>query len=89
MPVPEKPWASVSMDFISEFPKVNDIFSVMVVVDKFSKYAVFIVAPSACPCDVAIELFYRNVVKYFGLPNNIVSDRDASFIRKFWNFLLR
>ncbi|KAG6526884.1 hypothetical protein ZIOFF_008971 [Zingiber officinale] len=71
LPIPEKPWVSVAMDFISGFPKVDDMSSIMVVVDRFSKYGIFIVAPSACPSDVAAELFYRHVVKFFGLPNDI------------------
>ncbi|KAG6506505.1 hypothetical protein ZIOFF_031829 [Zingiber officinale] len=87
LPIPEKPWVSVSMDFISGFPKVDGMSSIMVVVDRFSKYAIFIAAPSACPSDVAAELFYRHVVKFFGLPNDIVSDRDTRFTGRFWTAL--
>ncbi|KAH0764792.1 hypothetical protein KY285_000663 [Solanum tuberosum] len=36
---------------------------------------------------VAAELFYKNVVKYFGVPSNIVSDRDTRFTGKFWTAL--
>ncbi|KAL6319749.1 hypothetical protein AAG906_036807 [Vitis piasezkii] len=49
LPIPEKPWESISMDFITGFPKVRDFKSVFVVVDRFSKYVVFIPAPDACP----------------------------------------
>ncbi|KAG6515906.1 hypothetical protein ZIOFF_026344 [Zingiber officinale] len=87
LPIPEKPWVFVSMDFISGFPKVDDMSSIMVVVGKFSKYAIFIAAPSACPSDVDAELFYRHVVKFFDLPNDIVSDRDTRFTRRFWTSL--
>ena len=59
----------------------------MVVVDRFSKYAVFITAPNACPADIAAELFYKYVVKYFGLSEDIISDRDTRFIGKFWTML--
>ena len=67
------------MDFISEFSKVDGMSSVLVVVDHFSKYAIFIGAPSACSADAAAELFFKHVVKYFGLPEDIISDRDARF----------
>ncbi|KAF7153438.1 hypothetical protein RHSIM_Rhsim01G0086500 [Rhododendron simsii] len=53
------------MDFISRLPKVDSMRSIMVVVDRFSKYAVFIPAPHKCPAEVAIDLFYKYVVKYF------------------------
>ena len=59
LPVPEKPWVSASMDFISGLPKVNGMSSIMIVVDRFSKYAVFVPAPHACPADVAADLFYK------------------------------
>lgn len=58
-----------------------------VVVDRFSKYAVFIVAPYTCPVDVVMELFFKNVVKYFGLPSDIISARDTWFTGRFWTVL--
>jgi IS30 family transposase len=85
--IADKPWVSVSMDFIVGFPKVDDMNAVMVVVDRFSKYAVFIAAPSVCTAEVAARMFYRNVVKYFGVPTDIVSDRDARFTGRFWTAL--
>lgn len=57
LPIPDRPWQSVSMDFIGGFPKVDGLASILVVVDRFSKYAVFIGAPAACPADVTAELF--------------------------------
>ena len=77
LPILERPWENISMDFITGFPKVRDFKSVFVVVDRFSKYVVFIPAPHACPVEEAAKLFFSNVVKHFGLPKNIVSDRDA------------
>ncbi|KAJ0021489.1 hypothetical protein Pint_31247 [Pistacia integerrima] len=40
LPIPERPWVSASLDFIGGFPKVEGMSSVLVVVDRFSKYAV-------------------------------------------------
>ncbi|KAF5942697.1 hypothetical protein HYC85_020339 [Camellia sinensis] len=60
------------MDFISGLPKINGMHSIMVVVDRFSKYVVFIHAPHACPVDIAADLFYNYVVKYFGLLEDII-----------------
>ena len=36
LPVTERPWLPVSMDFISGVPKVDGKASIMVVVDRFS-----------------------------------------------------
>ena len=37
VPIPERPWKSVTMDFIVGLPKVDGFRSIMVVVDRFSK----------------------------------------------------
>ncbi|VFQ93371.1 unnamed protein product [Cuscuta campestris] len=89
LPILERPWQSVSMDFISGFPKVNGMSTILVVVDRFSKYGVFIAAPDSCPAEKTVDLFYRNVVKYFGLPEDIVSDRDTRFTGRFWTSLFK
>ena len=87
LPIPERPWVSVSMDFIIGFPKVDGMNTIMVVVDRFTKYAVFVAAPTMCTAEVVVELFYRNVVKYFGVPFDIISDRDVRFMGRFWTTL--
>ncbi|RVW60334.1 Transposon Tf2-2 polyprotein [Vitis vinifera] len=68
--------------------KVRDFKSVFVVVDRFSKYVVFILAPEACPAEEAAKLFFSNVVKHFGLPKDIVNDRDARFTGWFWTEMI-
>ena len=75
------------MDFIVGFPKVDGMNMIMVVVDRFTKYAVFVAAPTVCTAEVATELFYRNVVKYFGVPSDIVSNQDVRFTGRFWTTL--
>ena len=60
----EKPWVSSSMDFIYGLPKVTSMSSIIVVFDRFAKYAVFIPAPHACPTDVPTDLFYKYVMKW-------------------------
>ena len=71
------------MYFIIEFPKVRDFKSIFVVMDRFSKYFVFIPAPDACLAEEAAKLFFSHVVKHFGLPRDIISDRDAQFTGRF------
>ena len=72
------------MDFTSGFPKVEGFESILVVVDRFSKYAVFVPTPSECPTEEAARIFFGKVVKHFGMPEDIVSDRDTWFTGRFW-----
>ena len=87
LPILESPWIFVSMDFITGMPKVKGMGSIFVVVDRFLKYEMFTAAPSTCTAEVASDLFYRIVVKYFRLPEDIVSDRDSCFTSRFWTVL--
>ena len=77
------------MDFIVGFPNVDGFGSIMVVVDRFSKYGTFIPATKNCPAEEASRLFLKNVVKYWGVPQSIVSDRDGHFTGKFWTKLFK
>ena len=85
----EKPWKSVYMDFISGFPKALECKSIFVVIYRFSKYLVFMVAPEACPAEEVTNLFFSHVVIHFGLPKDIISDRDARFTGRLWMELFK
>ena len=71
------------MDFINKFLKVHDFKSVFVIVDQLSKYTLFVPKPKACPTKEVVRLFFNNVVKYFVLLREIVSDRYAKFMERF------
>ena len=49
LPNPDRPWASISTDFITDLPDIDRFNSVLVVVDRFTKMAHFI------PCSKAIS----------------------------------
>ncbi|XP_075091508.1 putative mitochondrial protein AtMg00860 [Nicotiana tabacum] len=59
------------------------------VVDRFSKYATFMPASQGCIAKEAAKLFFKNVVKYWGIPRHIISDRDdPHFTGNLWRDLL-
>ena len=63
--------------------------ALLVVVDRFNKYATFIAAPADCTADETTQLFLKYVVKHWGIPSNIVSDWDPRFTWKFWTELFK
>jgi len=79
LPIPDKPWVSFFMDFIIGFSKVDGMNTIMVVVERFTKYAMFVAASTVYKTEVAAELFYRNVVKYVGVSFDIVRYHDVRF----------
>src|SRR6266481_984943 len=42
LPVPEKPWNSISMDFIEQIPSSSGHTSILVIIDHLSKQSLFI-----------------------------------------------
>lgn len=57
LPVPTRPWESISMDFIVNLQKSEGCRTLMVVVDRFSKYATFVPTTKDCPAEEAAKLF--------------------------------
>jgi hypothetical protein len=90
LPVPERPWESVSMDFIVGLPpsgpqKFDAIFTI---VCRKSKMPVFLPCHVTLTARGAAELFFDAVYCVHGLPRSIVSDRDTKFTSRFWTALL-
>ena len=57
---------------------------VLVVADRYSKYATFIPVPKKCSSEQAALLFFKHVVKYWGLPRSIMRNRDTCFTGPIW-----
>ncbi|GJQ98122.1 putative nucleotidyltransferase, ribonuclease H [Tanacetum coccineum] len=89
LPTPKGPWESVSMDFITCLLNSEWGGSIIVVVDRFSKYGTFIPAPPDVTADDTTKLFFKNAIKYWGVPHVIVSDRDLRFTGRFWTELCK
>ena len=89
LPIPEYAWECVSLDFIASLPVSEGFGSILVVVDRFSKYAIFIPATRDCNAEEVARLFFKHVVKLWGLPRSIVSDRDPRFTGRLWRELFR
>ncbi|KAM1132447.1 hypothetical protein FF1_046837 [Malus domestica] len=89
LPIPERIWADISMDFIVGLPNCKGKTVIMVVVDRLSKYSHFV--PMAHPYTAAsvAQLFLEHIFKLHGMPNSIVSDRDPIFISAFWKELFK
>lgn len=87
LPMPSSVWSDISMDFITDLPKISSQTVIMVVVDRLSKYAHFIPLPTNFNASLVAEQFTTNIVKLHGIPKTIVSDRDKIFTSKFWREL--
>ncbi|SGY80360.1 BQ5605_C008g05368 [Microbotryum silenes-dioicae] len=88
LPIPSKPWSSLSMDHIADLPPSSGFDCVLVVVDRLTKEAHFIPTHKTDSSRDLARTFLTHVFKLHGLPTDIVSDRGATFTSNWWSEFL-
>lgn len=93
LPVAERPWDSITMDFITKLPLSEDPVtgvhydSILLIIDTFSKFAHYIPYQENTNAEQFAYIFYDNIVGLHGIPTKILSDRGPPFFSKFWEAL--
>ena len=84
LPIPEQPWNSISMDFIEKLPSSSGFDTILVIVDRLTKQAIFIpVHDTIMSADLA-RLFVLHVFSKHGVPSHVTSDRGLEFVSNFF-----
>ena len=74
IPIPSQPFKVVSMNFIPELPESDGYDNILVIVDKLTKYAIFIPTTTTITEKGTAELFFRHVIAQYGIPRQVISD---------------
>jgi transposase InsO family protein len=89
LPIPDRPWQHIAMDFRSMPRDRKGYDSVFVIVDRFCKKPVSIPCLKTIDSRGMAQLFLEHVYRHHGAPDSIVSDRGPQFISSFWNEFCR
>lgn len=76
------------MDFVTGLPLTplkHDV--VWVIVDRLTKTAHFIPIRKDYKLTRLARLYVENIVRLYGVPSSIVSDKDPRFTSRFWKAL--
>jgi transposase InsO family protein len=83
LPIPDRIWREISVDFIDQLPESNGRTNLMVITDRLSKGVILEPLQSTTADDVA-SVFLRTFYRNHGLPSAIVSDRGTQFVSILW-----
>jgi len=89
LPIPPTSWHTISLDFIDGLPKSKHFDTILVIIDKFSKYGHFLPLTHPYTASSVAKLFMDNVYKLHGMPQIIISDRDKIFTSNLWQELFK
>ncbi|KAL0195116.1 hypothetical protein M9458_008688, partial [Cirrhinus mrigala] len=84
LPIPQRPWSHIGVDFVTDLPSSEGNTCIMVVVDRFSKMCKFFPLRGLPTAMEAAQLLFQQLFRHFSLPEEIVSDRGPQFISHIW-----
>ncbi len=89
LPVPDRPWQHVTMDFNSFSRDKHGFDVIYVVIDRLSKQGISIPCFHTTTAEDMARLYITYVYRYVGPLVSIVSDRGPQFISAFWTEFCR
>ncbi len=84
LPVPNRPWSHLGVDFITDLPPSDGNTCILVIVDRFSKSCRLLPLKGLPTAMETAETLFNQVFRYFGIPEDIVSDRGPQLISRVW-----
>ena len=83
LPILDRVWEDMSMDFIEGLPTSNGFSIILVVLDRFSKYGHYIALKHPYSAKTITEAFVKEVLWLHSMSWSIMSDRNPTFTSQF------
>ncbi|KAK3520070.1 hypothetical protein QTP70_011988 [Hemibagrus guttatus] len=84
LPIPNRLWSHLGVDFITDLSVSGGCTCVLVIVDRFSKSCQLVPLPGQPTALDTAECLFNYIFRYYGLPEDIVSDRGPQFTSRVW-----
>ncbi|KAL0177063.1 hypothetical protein M9458_025957 [Cirrhinus mrigala] len=84
LPVPQRPWSHIAIDYVSELPASRNYTTILTVIDRFSKSCRLIPLTKLPSAFETAEVLMEQVFRFYDLPEDIVSDRGPQFTSRVW-----
>src|SRR5271168_4400574 len=83
LPIPDRIWREISIDFVTELPLSKNRTNLMVITDRLGK-GVILEPMKEITAAATADVFVRSFYRHHGLPAAIVSDRGKQFVGHMW-----
>ena len=77
LPIPDRPWQSMGMDFLKPLPKSNNFNYLLVIIDRLMSQVYLVLTTITVTTKGIAWIVLKEVVRLHGIPESIVSDRDV------------
>lgn len=80
LPIPQRPWSHLSIDFVTDLPLSNCFTAILIIIDRFSKFRHLLPLKGIPTAMETAQAIFHHVFHVYGLPDDIVTDKGTQFI---------
>ena len=77
LPIPDRPWQSIGMDFMGPLPQLNSFNYLLVIIDQLRLQVHLVPTMTAMTAKGVTWIILKEVVRLHRIPKSIVSNRDT------------
>jgi hypothetical protein len=88
LPISDRPWQLIGIDFMGPLPRSNDCDCLMVIIDRLTSQVHLVPTTTTVTAKGIAWLFLKEIVRFHGIPDSIVSDRDSVVMRILLSFYI-